>query len=429
MDICVIGVGYVGLTTSAVLAELGHFVVCVDKLKDKITALSNGDVPIFEPGLAELLYKNKSNLTFTTDMKSAIQKSEVIFIAVGTPSLQDGSTDMQYVHSVIEELAKYITSYKTIVTKSTVPPGTNNKIVKSLLQHEVNRSLFQVVSIPEFLREGSAVFDMLHPDRKIIGLEENDTKSLNIIKEMYSGIEAPYIVTSLNGAEIIKYASNAFLATKISFINEIATICDAFHVDIQNVAKGIGADTRIGNRFLQAGLGYGGSCFPKDLKSLKYEANQRGITTHLLDAVQEINSSLIEIYINKLHSRLPNPSSIKITVLGIAFKPNTDDIRHSQALELIHALAKLGYDVHAFDPIALIPAPIQSNITQSTQIEAALRDSDCVVVATEWDEFKSLDWWHVKSLMRGNIVLDGRNCLDKMYLNELGFMYLGVGRE
>jgi UDPglucose 6-dehydrogenase len=428
MDICVIGAGYVGLTTSAVLAELGHRVVCVDTIEARVTDLSNGEVPIYEPGLEELVIKHKSTLTFTTDIKNAIKKAEVIFIAVGTPSLQDGSTDLQYIYSVIQALVQYIDSYKTIVTKSTVPPGTNEKMVYSLLHHGLNRLLFKVVSNPEFLREGSAVHDMLHPDRIVIGLEKDDTKVLDVMKEMYDGFDTPYIVTSLTGAEIIKYASNAFLATKISFINEIATICDEFQVDVQNVAEGIGADARIGSHFLQAGIGYGGSCFPKDLKSLQYEANARGISTHLLDAVQNINSSLIDIYLKKLHSILPNLSSKKITVLGIAFKPNTDDIRYSPAVEFIHALAKIGCDVHAYDPKAKLPPLNACSVTQHSSVETALFNSDCVVIATDWDDFKKLDWSKIKYLMRGNFVLDGRNCLDKTQLTELGFQYIGVGR-
>jgi UDPglucose 6-dehydrogenase len=428
MNICVIGAGYVGLTTSAVLAEMGHHTVCVDKLESRIESLSNGDIPIYEPGLRELVVNKKNNLTFTTDLKEAVKISDVIMIAVGTPSLEEGSTDLQFIHSVIHDLSEIIDSYKTIVTKSTVPPGTNEMIVQFLLQKGIERSLFHVVSNPEFLREGSAVYDMFHPDRTVVGLEDNDTKSLKIIKDLYRDIAAPYIVTSLTGAEIIKYASNAFLATKISFINEISTICDQFGVNIQSVSEGIGADKRIGNHFLQAGIGYGGSCFPKDLKSLQYEANKRGIVTHLLDAVQHINSSLIDVYVKKLSQAVPNLSNKKITVLGIAFKPDTDDTRHSPAVELMQTLTCLGCDVHAYDPKATLPSPKELNIIQHSELLEAIKDADCVAIATDWDEFKTLDWNEIKPLMRGKTVLDGRNILNKAQMEQLGFQYIGVGR-
>jgi UDPglucose 6-dehydrogenase len=428
MKICVIGAGYVGLTTSAVLAELGHQVSCVDKDEKRIENLLNGILPIYEPGLQELLLQNKSKLTFTTDTKTAIRGSKIILISVGTPSLQDGSTDMSFIDSVVHDISKYINSYKTIVTKSTVPPGTNEAIVKSLCEMGIKRSTFQVVSNPEFLREGSAVVDMLKPDKTVIGLDENDGISLEIMKELYKGIDAPFITTDLTGAEIIKYASNAFLATKISFINEMARICDAYGVNIQSVAEGIGTDPRIGSQFLQAGIGYGGSCFPKDLNALHYAAMQRGVKTRILEAVQEVNYTQIYMYINKLRALLPDLSSRKVTVLGFAFKPNTDDIRYSPAVKLIDELAKLGCDVHTYDCKALLGEPIHSNIKQHNYIEAAIMESDCVIIGTDWDEIKGLDWRAVKKLMKGTILLDGRNCLNSKSMKKLGFTYLGVGR-
>ncbi|MBM7704382.1 UDP-glucose dehydrogenase family protein [Metabacillus iocasae] len=428
MNICIIGTGYVGLTTSIILAELGHHVISVDKIEEKIHNLSNGIIPIYEPGLEELMQKNRTNLTFTTAIKEAIEKSEVIMIAVGTPSLPDGSTDLQYIDSVVEEIAKHLQTYKTIITKSTVPPGTNERIVTSFLQCGVKRELFRVVSNPEFLREGSAVYDTLHPDRTVIGLEKGDEYSLSILKAMYQQINAPYVITSLTGAEMIKYGSNAFLATKISFINEMAMICDAYQVEVEDVAKGIGADKRVGPHFLQAGIGYGGSCFPKDLKSLQYEANRLGIQTHLLDAVQTINAHLIDVYLKKLKSYVSTLSSKKVAVLGIAFKPNTDDTRHSQAIEFMNALVKEGCEVHTFDPKATLP-PYLKGVTQYSNIEKTIENCDCVVIATEWDEFLHFDWKKGHSLLKHHVLLDTRNCLDASKMKELGYIYLGVGRK
>jgi UDPglucose 6-dehydrogenase len=428
MKVCVVGAGYVGLTTSAVLAELGHNVTCVDKDELKITNLNKGTVPIYEPGLQELLVKNKSQLTFTTNIKNAIRDSQIIFIAVGTPQLLDGRTDLSFIHSVVQDISKYIHSYKTIVTKSTVPPGTNRMIVKSLCELGVTRSLFQVVSNPEFLREGSAIYDMLHPDKTVIGLDENDKTSHEIMKQLYKGIDAPFIMTSLTGAEMIKYANNAFLATKISFINEMSRICDAYDVDIQSVAKGIGADPRIGPHFLQAGIGYGGSCFPKDLASLKNSALNRGVETNILHAVQEVNSTQIDVYVNKLKSVLPVLSSEKITVLGIAFKGNTDDTRCSQAVEIIKHLALTGCNVHTYDPKAVLPELGLPNIRQHQDIQSAIIDSDCVFIATDWSEFTLLDWKKVKDMMKGELIVDGRNCVDPDTVRAHGLTYIGVGR-
>ncbi len=428
MNVCVIGAGYVGLTTSAVLAELGHFVTCVDKDKTKITKLNNKEVPIYEPGLQELLKKNKSQLTFTTNSKDAIENAQLLLIAVGTPQLQDGSSDLGFINSVVSDISKYINSYKTIVTKSTVPLGTNKAIIKSLCEIGIERSMFQVVSNPEFLREGSAVFDMFHPDKTVIGLDENDVTSLEVMKELYKGINSVFITTNLAGAEFIKYANNAFLATKISFINEMARICDAYGVDIQSVSKGIGADPRIGPHFLQAGIGYGGSCFPKDIASLKYCANVRGVKTDILSAVQKVNSSQINIYINKLSSIIPNLSTKKITVLGIAFKAKTDDIRCSPSVELVKQLAAIGCEVHTYDPKAYLPELGLSNITQHQNLYTALFASDCVFIGTDWDEFTTIDWSKVKDCMKGELVVDGRNCIDPILVRTHGLSYLGVGR-
>lgn len=307
MDICIIGSGYVGITSAAVLADLGHDVICVDKDQGKIQALQKGECPIYEPDLKELIHKNRNRLQFSCDIDNAIRQSPVIFIAVGTPSTSSGKTDLKYIYSVIDLLVPAITSYKTIITKSTVPPGTNQQLYETLIKRGVSSALFNIVSNPEFLREGSAVHDMLIPDRTIIGIQKGDTKSLKIMQDIYKEIRAPFLCTGLNEAEMIKYTSNVFLATKISFINEISRICDAYNIDIVEVAKGIGYDFRINPHFLQAGMGYGGSCFPKDLHSLIYTANDRHVAVPILQAVQSINSTQIDLYVEKIKKAIKNP--------------------------------------------------------------------------------------------------------------------------
>jgi UDPglucose 6-dehydrogenase len=427
VNICVIGSGYVGLTTAAVLAELGHEVNCIDKNKQKIDMLNNGKVPIYEPGLKELIDKNYNRLTFTDSLDDYIKRASVVFICVGTPSLQDGSTDLSYIEAVIDELANRIHSYKTIVTKSTVPPGTNEWIYNKLLEKGVSPELFNIVSNPEFLREGSAIHDMFHADKIVVGLRSGDHQSLTVLQKIYTGINAPYVITSLNGAEMIKYASNAFLATKISFINEISRICEAFQVDVNDVAKGIGLDPRIGPHFLQAGLGYGGSCFPKDVKSLERTALSKNIQPYLLQAVQTVNETQIDIYIEKLKTLFSDFTNLKIAVLGIAFKANTDDTRYSPAERFIRHLSQLDCEIHAYDPQAKLQNPPR-NVMQKESITAAIRDADCVVIATDWNEFKQLDWLEVKQLMKGTIIFDARNCLERSKIEKHGLHYVGVGR-
>jgi UDPglucose 6-dehydrogenase len=427
VNICVIGAGYVGLTTAAVLAELGHEVCCIDKNQNKITELNNGKIPIYEPGLSEFIAKNTNRLSFNTNLEEGVKKSSVIFICVGTPSLANGKTNLSYVDAVINEMAQYIHSYKTIITKSTVPIGTNEQIYEKLLAKKISPELFNIVSNPEFLREGSAIYDMLHPDKIVVGLRQDDTQSLPIIQEMYSRIQAPYIVTSLNGAEMIKYASNAFLATKISFINEVARICEAFHIDVNDVSKGIGLDPRIGPHFLQAGLGYGGSCFPKDVKSLEQMALSKQIHPLILQAVQTVNDTQIDVYIHKLKTLFPDLHTKKIAVLGIAFKPNTDDTRDSPAERLISRLSQLSCDIRAYDPKAKLSHD-QHHVRQVNSLDEAIKGADCVVIATDWDEFKQLDWTEIKKQMNGTIIVDGRNCLNRKEIEQCGLRYVGVGR-
>ncbi|NIL30075.1 UDP-glucose dehydrogenase family protein [Bacillus thuringiensis] len=428
MDICIIGSGYVGITSAAVLADLGHDVICVDKDQEKIHSLQKGECPIYEPDLKELIHKNRNRLQFSCDIDNAIRQSPVIFIAVGTPSTSSGKTDLKYIYSVIDLLVPAITSYKTIITKSTVPPGTNQLLYETLIKRGVSSALFNIVSNPEFLREGSAVHDMLIPDRTIIGIQKGDTTSLKIMQDIYKGISAPFLCTGLNEAEMIKYTSNVFLATKISFINEISRICDAYNIDIVEVAKGIGYDFRINPHFLQAGMGYGGSCFPKDLHSLIYTANDRHVAVPILQAVQSINSTQIDLYVEKIKKAIKEPSK-KITVLGIAFKPNTDDIRSSLAVILLEKLIPHGYDLHAYDPKAFLPSHLKRQVTQHDNLESSITNSDCIIIATEWDEFKTLNWKQVKQVMKGCTIVDGRNCIAKDEIEKYGLQYIGVGRS
>jgi len=427
MDICVIGAGYVGLTQAAVLADLGHAVCCVDTNSEKVQALTRGEIPIYEPGLKELVKKNKERLSFSSSPNIAIKQSSVVFIAVGTPALADGQTDLTYVQTVIDNLAETITSYTTIVTKSTVPPGTNEWIHDSLIEKGLDPALFTVVSNPEFLREGSALQDMFHADKIVIGKKETDDRSLPIMKEIYKKLASPFVVTSLSGAEMIKYTSNAFLATKISFINEIARICDSYDVNIEDVVKGIGLDPRISPHFLQSGIGYGGSCFPKDVRSLEHSALKKNITPLILQAVQKINLTQVDLYLRKLKERFPDMAGRKMAILGIAFKPNTDDTRYSPAIALMEQLSDLGAEIHAYDPKAHLPAPID-NVTEHETMEEALADADVVIIATDWDEFKLADLKRMKRLMRGNLVMDARNCLDPAAVAKEGLQYKAVAR-
>jgi len=426
MKICVIGTGYVGLTTGAILADLGHEVFCVDKDKLKIEKLTQGEVPIYEPGLKELILRNKkhSHLHFSTDIQSVIKDCPILFITVGTPTNEDGSQNLTAINDVMDTLVQTVTSHKTIITKSTVLPGTNEWIQQSLIEKGIDSSLFDVVSNPEFLREGNAVFDMMNPDKIVIGVKSS--KPIQVIKALYEKLHAPYIITSLTGAEMIKYASNAFLATKISFINEMARICDAYGVEITDIANALGRDKRIGPSFLNAGLGYGGSCFPKDVSALEYAAKQKRIVPEVLMAVQNVNDSQINLYIEKLTRKLTNLDGKKITVWGLAFKPETDDTRESRSLILINKLLKSGAEIHAYDPIVHL---IEFPITIHQDMYEALKEADALIIATEWDQFKTVDWKKVKGYMKGNIVVDGRNIIDPKIVMNHQFEYIGVARQ
>lgn len=425
MKVCIIGTGYVGLTTGTVLADFGHEIYCVDKDKHKLQLLNHDEIPIYEPGLKEMVIRNKKlgKLHFTDDIDDAITRCEIIFITVGTPSQADGRPNLTYIKEVIAILADTITSHKTIIIKSTVPPGTNEWIEQSLSENGIDPKLFDIVSNPEFLREGSAVKDMLNPDKIVIGVKRPEP--IKIIQRLYQKVNAPYIITSLTGAEMIKYSSNAFLATKISFINEIARICDAYNVDIKDVTLGLGTDPRIGSLFLNSGLGFGGSCFPKDLQALQYAALQKQIVPEILIAVQKVNDTQVNFYFEKLVRELSSIENKKITVWGLTFKPDTDDTRFSRALSFIDKLVAAGANVHAYDPVVHITTPppfCHKNIYDSIQ------DSEALIIATEWDEFKTVDWGKVSSLMKGNIIVDGRNFINQQILKKHNFNYIGVAR-
>lgn len=425
MNLCVVGAGYVGLTLSTVLASLGHFIYCIDKDFHKITALQNNEIPFFEPDLEDLLIKSRKNIKFTTNLSVGVEHSSALFITVGTPSLPDGSADITAIHSVFNELNTIITEHKTIIMKSTVPPGTCEELKSKLT---LPNELFTIASNPEFLREGHAVFDMYNPDKTIIGISSKDKTTVPLLQQIYHSIKTPYIITNLTGAELIKYANNYFLATKISFINEFARICDTFDVEIKDISKAIGLDPRIGKEFLQAGLGYGGSCFPKDLKALQSISIKNNIDTPILHSVQEVNATQVKFYINKLKNLLIDLKDKKITILGLSFKPNTDDIRNSKSLSLIDELLLSQSNIHLYDPISNLPSSYQSIVTQHTSLEKAIENSECLILSTDWQMFKSLKWEKIKSQMNGNIIVDGRNFWNKSLIESYGFTYIGVGR-
>jgi len=430
----IIGTGYVGLTTGVALASLGHKVICVDKDKEKMNNLNRGIIPIYEPGLEDLLNTYKANIEFTSDFSRIIQKSEIIFICVGTPSKEDGSIDMSYFREAVTEIAKLLNDYKIIVNKSTVPVGTGDWVKKEIGKYY--KGGFSVVSNPEFLREGSALKDFLEPDRVVIGVE--DERSKEIMLEIYSKIDAPKLITDIRSAEMIKYAANAFLAMKISFINEIANICEKVGADVKKVAEGIGLDKRIGPYFLNAGIGYGGSCFPKDIDGLLMIANNHNYDFKLLKAVAEVNEYQQEKFVKKIIDILIKEKGDTVAICGLAFKPNTDDVRKSPALKIIRRLVEEGYKVKAYDPKAIENAKEELQILSKKYLEnisfcndpyEAAKKADVLALVTEWSEFYNLDMNKIKSLMRKPYFLDGRNQFDPKEMRKLGFYYEGVGRK
>ena len=431
MNICVIGTGYVGLVTGVVFSDLGNEVVCVDKDAAKIEGLNQGRMPIYEPGLEEMAARNVADgrLTFTTDLDGAVARAEVVFIAVGTPPRPDGSTDLSFVEAAAKGVARALNRYKVIVTKSTVPVGTGD-FVREVIETNKRRAVdFDVVSNPEFLREGSAIADTLCPDRIVIGAP-SQVVALRLL-ELYAPLERPMIVTDVASAEMIKYASNAFLATKISFANAIATLCEAAGADVGQVVKGMGLDARIGGAFLSAGLGYGGSCFPKDTRSLLHTAGSLGCAFPLLEATIATNEEQPRRFIAKIHAALGGAdlTGRTVGVLGLAFKPNTDDMREAKSVEVIGDLLGSGASVKAYDPIAMENTrSVFPQIGYGANAYEVASGADALVVVTEWNEFKTLDFERLAGLMARPLILDGRNLWDPERLRRLGFEYHSIGR-
>ncbi|MBI3595785.1 MAG: UDP-glucose/GDP-mannose dehydrogenase family protein [Nitrospirae bacterium] len=432
MNIAVIGTGYVGLVTGACFAEFGVHVTCVDKDRDKIEALRKGQIPIYEPGLGELVSKNKASgrLDFTTDIAGAVRGALAVFIAVGTPPRGDGSANLAYVEDVAETIARHLNGYKLIVTKSTVPVGTGERLQKIIGKNLKEQVDFDIVSNPEFLREGSAIEDFLRPNRVVIGT--NSPQAEAIMKDLYRPlylIETPFIVTDVATAEMIKYASNAFLATKISFINEMANLCEKVGADVHQVAKGMGLDGRIGPKFLHPGPGYGGSCLPKDTLALVQMAKQNDCELELLGAVTRVNTNQRAIMVRKILQALDGAEGKNVAVLGLAFKPNTDDIREAPALEIIRALVKEGIKVRAFDPAAMTEArKVLKGIRYCDDAYDTAQNADAVVLITEWNEFRNLDLVRLRQSVRNPVFIDLRNVYDEQRMKQAGFRYIGVGR-
>ncbi len=431
MNICVIGTGYVGLVTGVVFADLGNDVVCVDKIVSKIDGLNQGVMPIYEPGLEEMVARNVADgrLEFTTDLDTAVGKAEVVFIAVGTPPREDGSTDLSYVEDAAKGIARALNRYKVIVNKSTVPVGTGD-FVREVIETNKRRAVdFDVVSNPEFLREGSAITDTLKPDRIVIGAP-NQIVAMRLL-ELYAPLERPMIITDVASAEMIKYASNAFLATKISFANAIANICELAGADVTHVVKGMGMDARIGQAFLSAGLGYGGSCFPKDTRSMLHTAHDFGCEFPLLEATIDTNEKQPKRFIAKIHAALGGDdlSGKTVGVLGLAFKPNTDDMREAKSLDVIADLLAHGASVKTYDPIAMENTRgVFPHITYCANAYEVAAGADALVIVTEWNEFKFLNFERIKDIMAHPLILDGRNLYDPERMRRQGFEYHGIGR-
>ncbi len=429
MKVCMIGTGYVGLVSGTCFAEIGHKVMCVDNDEEKINILKKGGIPIYEPGLDELVKKNMraGRLSFTTSIKEGVEKSLFLFIAVGTPPKEDGEPDLSSVEKVAEEIGSAMNEYKIIVEKSTVPVQTG-KWVKTVIERFSKRIRdFDVASNPEFLREGSAIDDFLHPDRVVLGVESQQAQEK--LLELYKPIDAPKIVTDIESAELIKHASNSFLSTKISFINAISIICEKSGADVLKVAEGMGLDKRIGRDFLNAGVGFGGFCFPKDIKAFISIAAKLGYDFRLLREVDAINHEQMLLAVKKLEGMLWNLKDKTIGILGLAFKPNTDDMRFAPSITIIKELQKRGAEIKAYDPVAMRRAKrIMPNIEYCTDPYNTVRDADALILVTEWDEFRSLDLKKIKGLMRQPVFLDGRNIFDAKEMKELEFIYSGIGR-
>jgi UDPglucose 6-dehydrogenase len=431
MQIAVIGTGYVGLVTGACFAEFGVDVTCVDVDEAKIAGLRDGKVPIYEPGLEDLVAKNAraGRLHFTTGLSEAVEQSLVIFLAVGTPPREDGSADLRYIEGAARDVARHMNGYKVVVTKSTVPVGTGERL-RALIREERPAAKFGIVSNPEFLREGAAIGDFMRPDRVVIG--SRDEEAVAIMRDLYRPlylIETPFVITSVEAAELTKYAANAFLATKISFINEIANLCDAVGCDVHDVARAVGMDGRIGRKFLHPGPGFGGSCFPKDTRALVAIAEAYGTDSLIVSSVVEVNRRQRLRMIEKIERLVGDLAGKTVAVLGLSFKPGTDDMRDAPAVDIVRALVERGARVRAYDPVAVEAArPHLPEIEYAQSEYEAVEGADALVFVTEWNQFRALDMERVRALMRAPRVADLRNIYEPDDMRRLGFEYTGVGR-
>lgn len=428
MKVAVVGTGYVGLVTGVVLADLGNDVICVDNDRDKVAKLRQGIPPIYEPGIEELLKRTLADgfLSISEDIADATRKSDIVFIAVGTPPAEDGTPDMTAVKAVANAIAAAIDKYTVVVNKSTVPVGSGGLVADILCSHGVDPTLFDVVSNPEFLREGSAIYDTRNPDRVVIGAK--NPEAAKKLVELYQPLQAPTYITDLESAELIKYASNSFLAMKISFINAISRLCEAAGANVADVAKGMGADKRIGEQFLAAGLGWGGSCFPKDVQGLIKVAAQLGYDFHLLQAVWDINEDQTRHFVRRIEDRLGGFEGKRVGLLGLAFKPNTDDIRDAKSLVIIDEVLKGGGSVKAFDPVADVH--VKKLYPQVEYVETVFdvaEDVDVLVLVTEWNEFRQIDLERLASTMRGKLLFDGRRVYTPAQAKKAGLEYHTIG--
>jgi len=433
MKIAVVGTGYVGLVLGACLAENGNAVVCVDKDEAKIKTLRSGKMPIYEPGLEELVRRNEQEerLSFTTDLPSAVEASEIVFIAVGTPQGEDGSADLQHVLAVASDVGKAMRGYTVVVDKSTVPVGTARKVHETIAANTTHP--FSVVSNPEFLKQGAAIEDFMKPDRVVVGTEPGDQRAIGIMRELYAPFTrtgAPILMMDTASAELCKYAANAILAARISFMNEIANVCELVGADVDQVRKAIGADRRIGSSFLFPGVGYGGSCFPKDVKALLKSAEDRGYDFRILHAVEQVNGLQKERLVQKMERHFKDLKGRTIALWGLAFKPRTDDMRDAPAIPIINGLLARGANVRAYDPAA---APVASRIFNGRislyeKSYDALAGADALAIVTEWNEFREPDFGKMRSLLREPVVFDGRNIYSPEHMRALGFQYFSIGR-
>jgi UDPglucose 6-dehydrogenase len=432
MNICVIGTGYVGLVTGACLAEFGMNLICVDNDIQKIDLLKQGKITIYEPGLDNLVAKGtrEGRLRFSSSIEEGVKSSLVIFIAVGTPPNEDGSADLRFVEEVGKEIAPWMDGYKVVVMKSTVPVGTARRLKELIQKHQPQPAPFDIVSNPEFLREGSAIEDFMRPDRVIIGAESE--QAVAIMKDIYSAlylIETPFILASLESAEMIKYATNGFLATKVTFINEIANLCEKVGADVHHVAKAMGLDGRIGKKFLHPGPGYGGSCFPKDTRALSKIAREKGYTFRVLDSVIQANEDQKKRMVAKIKGMVGDLRGKKIGILGLSFKPNTNDIRESSSIAIIRGLLEMEAKVKTFDPAAMEEAKaILPEVEYGKDAYDVASGADALVLVTEWNQFRRLDLLRIKALLKEPIFIDLRNVYDPAHMKRLGFHYCGVGR-